>query len=114
MVQGVTQGFSRVLEIQGVGYKARSEGAQIVLTLGASHPIVYSVPAGVTVSIDPKQTTVTISGCDKELVGLVASSIRSKKPPEPYKGKGIRYSGEHIIRKAGKATAASGAGSAKK
>lgn len=114
LVQGVTGGFARTLEIQGVGYKARQEGQKIVFALGASHPISFTVPSGVTVAVDAKQTQMIVSGCDKELVGQVASALRALKPPEPYKGKGIRYSGEHIIRKAGKAAAAAGAGGAKK
>jgi len=110
MAEGVAQGFSRQLEIQGVGFRARVEGRQLTLTLGSSHPISYSLPEGVTAAVDPKQTVVTLSGADKERLGLAASQIRSLRPPEPYKGKGIRYSGEIVARKAGKAAVAGGAG----
>ncbi|MBI4064049.1 MAG: 50S ribosomal protein L6 [Elusimicrobia bacterium] len=113
MVAGVAQGFTKTLEIQGVGYKARLEGHKLVLSLGNSHPINFEIPSGATITVDPKQTLLTIAGSDKELVGRVAGVLRALKPPEPYKGKGIRYAGEHIIRKAGKAAATAGTGAKK-
>lgn len=104
MFQGVTQGFSRVLEINGVGYRADARGNAVHLTLGFSHPINYQLPPGVTASVD-KQTVVTITGVDRQLVGEVAAGIRKLRPPEPYKGKGVRYANEQVRRKAGKAGA---------
>ncbi len=114
MTQGVFKSFVLTLEIHGIGFKAQVEGQKIIFALGASHPIIYHVPVGVTVSVDPKQTILTISGCDRELTGQVASDIRALRPPEPYKGKGIRYAGEVIVRKAGKSAAVAGSGGAKK
>lgn len=105
MLQGVTNGFSRTLEISGVGYRADARGTSVHLTLGYSHPILYQLPQGISVAVD-KQTVVTVSGIDRRLVGEVAADIRKLRPPEPYKGKGIRYSDEHVRRKAGKAGAA--------
>jgi large subunit ribosomal protein L6 len=105
MLQGVTSGFSRTLEISGVGYRADARGSAVHLTLGYSHPILYQLPQGVTAAVE-KQTVVTIAGIDRRLVGEVAADIRKLRPPEPYKGKGIRYADEHIRRKAGKAGAA--------
>ena len=102
MLVGVSQGFSKTLEITGVGYRADAKGSEIHLSLGFSHPIVYQLPEGVKASID-KQTSVTVTGIDRQLVGEVAAGIRKLRPPEPYKGKGIRYSDEQIRRKAGKA-----------
>ena len=104
MVEGVTTGFTRVLEITGVGYRAESRGEILWLTLGYSHPIAYQLPKGVTAKVD-KQVTVTLEGSDRQLLGEVAAAIRGLRPPEPYKGKGVRYAGEHIRRKAGKAAA---------
>jgi len=104
---GVSQGFTKVLEMEGVGYRAESKGNQVTLLLGFSHPIVYTLPEGVTADVD-KQNVITITGVDKQLVGEVAAGIRKLRPPEPYKGKGIRYRGEQIRRKAGKAGAAAG------
>jgi len=101
MVEGVTQGFVKTLEISGVGYKALIQGKNIVLNLGFSHQITYPLPAGIDASID-KQTVITLKGIDKDLVGQVASKIRSLRVPEPYKGKGIKYKEERIIKKAGK------------
>ena len=102
MVHGVSEGYTRVLEINGVGYRADAKGDQIHLSLGFSHPIVYQLPEGVKASVD-KQTVVTVSGIDRQLVGEVAAGIRKLRPPEPYKGKGIRYAEEQVRRKAGKA-----------
>ncbi len=101
MVEGVAKGFVRVLEIQGVGYKAESKGNGLHLALGFSHPVVYPTPAGIKFTVD-NNTIVKIEGADKELVGQVASEIRSLRKPEPYKGKGVRYQGEAVRRKAGK------------
>lgn len=102
MVEGVTKGFSRSLEINGVGYRAELKGTVLNLALGYSHPVEYPLPAGVAAEIE-KQTKITLSGIDKELVGATAAKIRSFRPPEPYKGKGIKYADERIVRKAGKA-----------
>lgn len=104
MVTGVSTGFVRNLEISGVGYRAEIEGSNLKLALGFSSPIQYQVPAGIDVKVD-KQINIIISGIDKELVGRVAAEIRSLKKPEPYKGKGIKYAGEYIRRKAGKSAA---------
>jgi len=101
MVEGVAVGFTRKLEIIGVGYKAELAGKNLVLSLGYSHPIVMSFPATVEVSV-PTPSEIVIQGADKELIGMIAAKIRSFRKPEPYKGKGIRYSGEYVRRKAGK------------
>jgi large subunit ribosomal protein L6 len=101
MVVGVSQGFEKVLELQGVGYRANLQGQNLVLQLGFSHDVNYAVPQGVQVAVE-KQTRVILSGIDKQLVGQVAANIKSYRPPEPYKGKGIRYEGEYIMRKEGK------------
>jgi large subunit ribosomal protein L6 len=101
MVDGVTKGFERVLEINGVGYRADLKGTILNLALGYSHPIEYPLPSGITAEVE-KQTKITLRGIDKELVGATAAKIRSFRSPEPYKGKGIKYSEERIIRKAGK------------
>jgi large subunit ribosomal protein L6 len=105
MVVGVTEGFSKTLEIVGVGYRADAKGKGIVLNLGFSHPIEYEPVDGVALEC-PNQTTIVVSGADKQKVGQAAAEIRSFRPPEPYKGKGIRYQGEHIRRKAGKTAGA--------
>lgn len=104
MVTGVSTGFVRNLEISGVGYRAEIEGTNLKLALGFSSPVQYVIPEGIDVKVD-KQTNIIISGIDKQLVGRVAAEIRSLKKPEPYKGKGIKYSGEYIRRKAGKSAA---------
>ncbi len=101
MVEGVSKGFSKTLEIQGVGYKAEAKPYGINLIVGFSHPVKYQAPKGIKISVD-NNTVVKIEGADKELVGQVAAELRSVRPPEPYKGKGIRYQGEHVRRKAGK------------
>lgn len=104
MVEGVTKGFSKQLEILGVGYRANLQGKKLVLSLGFSHPVEYSTPEGVEITIDQeKKNILTVSGIDKQKVGQAAAEIRGFKKPEPYKGKGIRYVGEHVHRKAGKA-----------
>ncbi len=102
MVLGVTQGFSKTLEIVGTGYRANMEGKNLVLQLGFSHPVKFTPPAGINIKVE-NPTRLTISGADKCLVGQVAADIRGFRPPEPYKGKGIKYEGEYIRRKAGKA-----------
>ncbi|OGQ02259.1 MAG: 50S ribosomal protein L6 [Deltaproteobacteria bacterium RBG_19FT_COMBO_58_16] len=107
MVKGVSDGFEKKLDIIGVGYKADVQGSVVNLALGYSHPIKYELPKGVTATVE-KQTMVTIKGPDKQVVGQVAADIRSMRPPEPYKGKGIKYSDEVIRRKAGKAGKAGG------
>ena len=102
MVEGVTTGFTKTLEIVGVGYRAETKPFGLTLALGYSHPIDYKAPQGITLrAVNP--TTVEVSGTDKEVVGQVAAEIRSLRPPEPYKGKGVKYQGEVIRRKAGKA-----------
>jgi large subunit ribosomal protein L6 len=103
MVSGVSKGYQKELEIQGVGYRAAQQGRGVMLELGYSHPVAFIPPDGVEVTVDTP-TRMTIKGIDKELVGHVAAKIRSFKKPEPYKGKGIRYVGEHVRRKAGKTT----------
>ena len=100
MVTGVSQGFSKKLEINGVGYRVAAQGADLKLNLGFSHDVIYKMPAGVTAAID--QNTITVSGISRQQVGQVAAEIRALKKPEPYKGKGIKYEGERIIRKSGK------------
>jgi large subunit ribosomal protein L6 len=102
MVLGVTTGFSKNLEIQGTGYRAAMDGNTVVLQLGYSHSIRYEVPQGITVKVETP-TRIKVSGADKAQVGQVAANIRGFRPPEPYKGKGVRYEGEYVRRKAGKA-----------
>ena len=101
MVVGVSQGFEKRLELQGVGYRAKAQGSNVNLTVGYSHTIDYKLPDGVKVET-PSQTEIVISGADKQLVGQVAAEIRRFRPPEPYKGKGIRYVGERVYRKEAK------------
>tara|TARA_R110002073_G_scaffold268729_3_gene431948 strand:- start:910 stop:1443 length:534 start_codon:yes stop_codon:yes gene_type:complete len=101
MVLGVSKGFEKKLELQGVGYRAKAEGKKINITVGYSHPIDYQLPEGVTAET-PSQTEIVISGADKQLVGQVAAEIRDFRPPEPYKGKGIRYVDERVFRKEAK------------
>ncbi len=107
MVHGVNEGYARKLELIGVGYRAEMKAKKLQLTIGYSHPILFSPPEGVTIQT-PTQTSIVVTGIDKQLVGQVAAKIRSFRPPEPYKGKGIRYEGEYVRRKAGKAAAAAG------
>ena len=109
MVDGVTKGFTKTLEINGVGYRVSIAGSKLVLNLGYSHPIEYPIPAGITFKVDDeKKNVLYVSGIDKQLVGQVSAEIRGFRPPEPYLGKGIKYADEHIRRKAGK-TASKGA-----
>ena len=100
-VQGVKHGFTKKLEIQGVGYRANMEGSNLNLVLGYSHPILITPPEGIKIAVEAN-TKITVSGANKQLVGDVAAEIRSKRPPEVYKGKGVRYEGEYVRRKAGK------------
>lgn len=102
MVEGVSQGFQRRLEIQGVGYRAQVQGRNLVLSVGYSHPVQIEPPDGVQLAVE-NNTNVIVSGINKEIVGNIAARIRAVRPPEPYKGKGIRYAGEMVRRKAGKA-----------
>ena len=104
MITGVTQGFEKRLEIQGIGYRADLQGNVLRLTLGFSHPVLFPLPEGVKVDVE-RQTSIKVKGIDKQLVGSVAAQIRSFKPPEPYKGKGIRYVGEYVKLKVGKTKA---------
>lgn len=101
MIVGVGAGFSRKLEINGVGYRAAMQGNKLVLNLGYSHPVEMDVPVGLKVTVETS-TQINISGADKQLLGQFASEVRSKRPPEPFKGKGVKYAEEHIVRKEGK------------
>jgi large subunit ribosomal protein L6 len=113
MVDGVTRGFSKNLEIQGVGYRAQMQGAKLGLQLGFSHPVAFEPPKGIEIKVEGT-TKIQISGADKQQVGQTAAQIRSIRPPEPYKGKGIRYEGERVRRKLGKAGKTAGAAVGKK
>jgi len=110
MVTGVAKEFEKVLEISGVGFKGAVEGNHVTMQLGFSHPVIVDIPLGIKMSFDPKQVVLTIKGIDREAVGNLAAQIKRIKPPEPYKGTGIKYQGEHIIRKAGKTAAGASAG----
>jgi large subunit ribosomal protein L6 len=101
MVEGVANGYQKRLEIQGIGYRAQVQGRNLNLSLGYSHPVIFEPPSGIEFAVE-NNTNVIVSGIDKELVGNIAASIRSSRPPEPYKGKGVRYAGEQVRRKAGK------------
>ena len=101
MVVGVSEGFTRKLEINGVGYRAAMQGNKLVLSLGFSHPVEMDVPAGLKVNVE-NNTSVTITGADKQLLGQFAAEVRAKRPPEPFKGKGVKYADEYIVRKEGK------------
>lgn len=103
MVKGVTDGFTKILEIEGVGYRGELQGRNLVLALGFSHAVPVEAPTGINFTVDKSQRVITIEGADKQSVGQVAANIRKLRPPEPYKGKGIRYQGEKVRRKAGKA-----------
>jgi large subunit ribosomal protein L6 len=104
MVEGVTKGYAKSLQIEGVGFRAEAAGGSLTLTVGYTHPVIMKMPEGISVSVE-KLTLVTISGVDKQMVGEIAARVRRVRPPEPYKGKGIRYVGEYIRRKVGKAAA---------
>lgn len=101
LITGVSEGFEKKLEITGVGYRAQLQGKNLQLALGFSHDVIYAVPEGIQIAV-PKPTEVVVSGIDKQRVGQVAAEIRKYRPPEPYKGKGVRYAGEYIVRKEGK------------
>jgi len=101
MVSGVSQGFDRKLELVGVGYRAQAKGKVLSLSLGFSHPVDYAVPEGIEITT-PTPTEIIVSGCDKQKVGQTAAEIRAYRPPEPYKGKGVRYADEHVVRKEAK------------
>lgn len=103
MVTGVSEGFEKKLELVGVGYRAQAQGSKLNLTLGFSHPVVHEIPAGVTVET-PSQTEIILRGIDKQVIGQTAAEIRAYRPPEPYKGKGVKYADERIIRKEAKKT----------
>ena len=102
MVEGVSNGYTKVLEINGVGYRAEPKGKGIKLALGFSHPVEFDPPAGVSIEVDKSKTKLTLTSIDKQLLGATAAKIRSYRPPEPYRGKGIKYQNEHIRRKEGK------------
>ncbi|MGO9015918.1 MAG: 50S ribosomal protein L6 [Dissulfurispiraceae bacterium] len=102
MVNGVSQGYTRVLEITGIGYRSQVKGTKLAFTLGYSHPIEYQLPEGIKAAVDEKQTTITLTGMDKQLLGQVAANVRELRLPDAYKGKGVRYQGERIKLKAGK------------
>jgi large subunit ribosomal protein L6 len=108
-IHGVGEGFQKHLDIVGIGYRAESKGKSVTFILGYSHPIEFAVPEGVTITVE-KQTHLVVSGADKQLVGHVAAKIRSLRPPDPYKNKGVRYTGERLKKKVGKAAAAAGGG----
>jgi len=113
MVLGVSEGYKKTLEVIGVGYKVQIQGKKLTLNLGFSHPVDFSIPEGITITQDEKnKNLITIQGIDKQLVGQVAADIRTFRPPEPYKGKGIRYSDEVVRRKPGKAAVGKGSASA--
>ena len=112
IVEGVHHGFTRVLDVVGLGFKANIAGEKLTLNLGFSHPVEFIVPKGAAATVDPKTQAITITGADKDLVGQTAARIRAIKPPEPYKGTAIRYRGEHIVKKAGKTAAGVGGGAA--
>ncbi|RZM79360.1 50S ribosomal protein L6 [Leptolyngbya iicbica] len=102
MIEGVTNGYQKRLEIQGVGYRAQVQGTKLNMSLGYSHPVIFEPPEGIQFAVE-NNTNVIVSGIDKEVVGNIAAKIRDARPPEPYKGKGVRYAGEYVRRKAGKA-----------
>jgi len=102
MVTGVSAGFAKELEINGVGYRAEVKGKELHMSLGYSHPVIYPLPAGINAEVDAKRTKITLSGIDKQLLGNTAAKVRSFRPPEPYRGKGIKYADEVIRRKEGK------------
>lgn len=103
MITGVSRGYQRVIEISGIGYRAQVQANKIMFTLGYSHPVEFQLPTGISATVDQKQTTITLTGIDKQLLGQVAANIRALRPPDIYKGKGVRYAGERIKLKVGKA-----------
>lgn len=112
LVWGVAHGFQKTLEIVGLGFRAEVAGQKLTLALGKSHPVTFEAPKGIALAVDAKKTAVTVSGISKDLVGEVAAKIRGLRKPEPYKGTGIRYQGEHVRKKAGKTAAGAGAAAA--
>jgi large subunit ribosomal protein L6 len=112
LVTGVAAGYSKNLEIHGLGFRAEVAGQKLTLALGKSHPVVYEAPKGITITVDAKKTLLTVTGSSKDLVGSVAADIRGLRKPEPYKQTGIRYQGEYVRKKAGKTAAGAGAGAA--
>ncbi len=109
LVQGVATGFTKVLDIVGLGFRAEASGQKLTLSLGKTHPVAFEAPQGVAVSVDAKKTQITFTGPSRELVGEAAAKLRALRRPEPYKGTGIRYQGEHVRKKAGKTAAGAGA-----
>lgn len=109
-VSGVATGFAKTLDIVGLGFKAAVEGERLTLALGKSHPVLFPIPKGIKVTVDPKTQRIAVAGAYKDQVGQVSAAIRALRPPEPYKATGIRYVGEHIVRKAGKTAAGVGGG----
>ncbi|MDE2143104.1 MAG: 50S ribosomal protein L6 [Elusimicrobia bacterium] len=110
LVTGVATGYSKVLEIHGLGFRAEVVGQKMTLALGKSHPVQFEAPKGITLAMDPKKTVITVSGVSKDMVGEIAAKIRELRKPEPYKGTGIRYQGEYVRKKAGKTAAGASAG----
>ena len=110
LVLGAANGYAKVLDIVGLGFRAEVAGQTLTMTLGKSHPVTFQAPKGITLSVDPKKTQITVAGADKDLVGQTAANIRELRKPEPYKGTGIRYKGEHVRKKAGKTAAGASAG----
>lgn len=110
LVQGVAVGYSKILEIHGLGFRAEIVGQKLTLAIGKSHPVVFEAPKGVTLTVDAKKTLLTVSGINKDTVGATAADIRELRKPEPYKGTGIRYQGEYVRKKAGKTAAGASAG----
>ena len=110
LVQGVAVGYSKILEIHGLGFRAEIAGQKLTMALGKSHPVVFEAPKGVTITVDAKKTLLTVSGISKDAVGAAAADIRELRKPEPYKGTGIRYQGEYVRKKAGKTAAGASAG----
>jgi large subunit ribosomal protein L6 len=109
LVNGVANGYSKILEIHGLGFRAEIAGQKLTLALGKSHPVLFEAPKGITITVDPKKTLITVSGVSKDMVGETAAKIRELRKPEPYKGTGIRYQGEYVRKKAGKTAAGAGA-----
>lgn len=110
LVHGVAAGYSKILEIHGLGFRAEVMGQKLTLALGKSHPVTFEAPKGISLTVDPKKTVVTVSGVSKDMVGEIAAKIRELRKPEPYKGTGIRYQGEYVRKKAGKTAAGASAG----
>lgn len=113
MVEGVTKGFTKTLDIVGLGFRAQVAGEKLTLSLGFSHPVEFTAPKGIKLAVDAKTNSIAVNGVDKAMVGETAARIRGLRPPEPYKATGIRYRGEYILRKAGKTAATAGAGGKK-